>query len=195
MFYAVGVDLKKVGAQIRALRSSRGMTIQRLSTRSGVSASMISAIERGTKAPTIVVLDLLAASLGTTVGGLLGEAERPSMIVRRRGEQDVVIEDGWERTILSPVVPGVNFEWIQTTLPTNTDPGEFPAYATGSHTFLFVQAGQLTLTVGAETITAEAGDSIYFEADMPHRYANEGSTQCSYFVAALNLRARSPKRS
>ncbi len=182
-----------MGARVRALRSSRGLTIQRLSARSGVSTSMISAIERGSKAPTIVVMDQLAEALGTTVGGLLAESESPSMIVRRRKDQDVVEEDGWERIVLSPVVAGVNFEWIQTTLPPNTDPGEFPAYASGSHTFVVVTSGQLTLSIGAETVTVRAGDSVYYEADMPHRYSNAGSRPCRYFVAGIHLRARSPK--
>ena len=52
--------------------------------------------------------------------------------------------------ILSPVVPGVNFEWIRTTLPLGCDAGRYPAYAAGSHEYVVVESGSLRLTISKE---------------------------------------------
>ena len=71
--------------------------------------------------------------MGLPVAQLVA-TELDRIVVRRRAEQEVVSEPGgWQRSILSPVVPGVNFEWIRTTLQSGCDAGVFPAYASDSH--------------------------------------------------------------
>jgi len=92
--------------------------------------------------------------------------------------------------IMSPVVPGVNFELIRSTLPAGCDAGTFPAYASGSHEYVAVESGQLRLTIDETALTLEAGDSVYFAADVPHGYANLSDAPCGYYVAALIMRTR-----
>jgi transcriptional regulator with XRE-family HTH domain len=184
------IELGELGARIQALRRDRGLTLQELAEAGAVSASMLSSVERGRKAPTIVVLARIADGLGVPLDGLIvGDGSR--VIVRRAGQQDVIDEPaGWRREILTPVIPGVNFEWIRTTLPPGVDPGPFPAYAAGSHEFVVVEAGTLQLTIRSEDFALHAGDSVYFPADTTHRYANAGGVPCVYYVAALIMRPR-----
>ena len=181
-----------LGSRIQAERTERGLTLQTLADRSGVSVSMLSSVERGAKAPTIVVLDRIADGLGIPLTRLLTEPQR--MILRRAAEQDVVDEpDGWQRTILTPVVPGVNFEWIRSTLPPGCVPGVYPPYAAGSHEFIVVQSGTLTLTVDDEVVILGEGDSLYLAADVTLGYANHSDSPCTYYVAALVMRPRRPR--
>src|SRR5580693_3957464 len=184
------IELGELGARIQTLRRDRGLTLQELAEAGAVSASMLSSVERGRKAPTIVVLARIADGLGVPLDGLIvGDGSR--VIVRRAGQQDVIDEPaGWRREILTPVIPGVNFEWIRTTLPPGVDPGPFPAYVAGSHEFVVVEAGTLQLTIGSEDFALHAGDSVYFPADTTHRYANAGGVPCVYYVAALIMRPR-----
>jgi transcriptional regulator with XRE-family HTH domain len=188
------VNLESLGQRIQSLRTDGGLTLRELAGRSDVSVSMLSSVERGEKAPTVVVLDRVAAGLGVTLASLVTEPDLDRIIVRRAADQDRVDEPGgWQRTILTPVVPGVNFEWIRSTLPPGCDAGTFPAYAAGSHEFVTVQSGLLTLTIGERELSLAAGDSIYFAADTPHRYANRSSqARCVYHVAALIMRPRTP---
>ncbi|GII89772.1 XRE family transcriptional regulator [Sinosporangium siamense] len=156
---------------------------------------MLSSVERGRKAPTVVVLARVAEGLGVPLARLVEESDRDRVIVRRAAAQDVVQEPGgWRRTVLTPVVPGVNFEWVHTTLPPGCDAGVYPAYAPGSHEFVVVDAGVLRLSVGDEVIDLGPGDSVYFSADVVHGYANPGEVPCSYHVAALIMRPRRPRR-
>ncbi|GAA3803357.1 MULTISPECIES: helix-turn-helix domain-containing protein [Amycolatopsis] len=185
------MDLGALGRRIQTTRTGRGMTLQGLADRSGVSVSMLSAVERGSKAPTVVVLDRIAQGLGLPLSDLL--TEPPRMIVRRAADQDVVDEPGgWQRTILTPVVPGVNFEWIRSTLPAGCEAGTYPPYAAGSHEFIYVQSGVLTLTIDEDTLELEEGDSLYLPADVTLSYANHAATPCTYYVAALIMRPRRP---
>ena len=181
--------LTALGSRIQELRLSQSLTLQDLADRARVSVSMLSSVERGRKAPTVVVLARIAEGLGVTAAQLLAEPE--PVLVRRAAEQDVVDEPGgWQRTILTPVVPGVNFEWIRSVLPPHCDAGEYPAYAGGSHEYVFVETGTLRLTVGETVTELGAGDSAYFAADAVHGYANPGGTSCVYYVAALIMRPR-----
>lgn len=187
------IDLVRLGRNVARLRAEHQMSLQELASAASVSPSMLSAVERGLKAPTVTVLARIADGLRTSVGELVEESGRARVIVRRAANQDHSFEaGGWERTIVSPVVPGVNFEWICTSLPPHTDAGEFPAYAPGSHEYLFVQSGILSFTADGETYELGPGDSLYFAADVLHAYANRAATPCRYYVAALIMRARTP---
>jgi XRE family transcriptional regulator, regulator of sulfur utilization len=185
------VDLSHLGKRIQDLRTERGMTLQALADASAVSVSMLSAVERGQKAATVTVLDRIASGLGISLASLIAGAADGTVIVRREGEQDVISEPGgWQRTILTPVVAGVNFEWIRTVLPAGCDAGWYPAYAPGSHEFVVVDSGTLRLRLDDREIDLGAGDSAYFAADTRHGYANPGTSPCTYHVAAIIMRPR-----
>ena len=186
------IDPVSLGRHLHDLRAGRGLALTSLAGQAGVSVSMLSAIERGEKTPTVVVLSRIADGLGLSLSRLLAGLESDRVIVRRAAEQDHVEEPGgWHRTVLTPVVPGVNFEWIRTTLPAGCDAGAFPAYAPGSHEFVAVESGELCLGVGETEYVLAAGDSVYFPADVGHSYANRAGNPCVYHVAALIMRPRS----
>jgi XRE family transcriptional regulator, regulator of sulfur utilization len=185
------MDLSHLGKRIQDLRGERGMTLQDLADASSVSVSMLSAVERGQKAATVTVLDRIASGLGISLPALIAAAADSGVIVRRAAEQDAINEPGgWQRTILTPVVAGVNFEWIRTVLPAGCDAGWYPAYAPGSHEFVAVDSGTLRLRLDGREIDLNAGDSVYFAADTRHGYANPGTGPCTYHVAAIIMRPR-----
>lgn len=185
------LDMRRLGDRIQHARAERGITLQELADRAGVSVSMLSAVERAAKAPTIVVLSRIADGLRIPLSHLVTEPSEAQVIVRRAAEQEVTDHaGGWRRTIVSPVVPGVNFELLKSELPAGCDAGTFPAYASGSHEYVVVESGLLRLRVGSEHVDLDAGDSAYFAADVVHGYANPTDEVCVYYVAALIMRSR-----
>jgi transcriptional regulator with XRE-family HTH domain len=189
------LDLVALGRHVQALRHDRGRTLQQVAEAADVSVSMLSSVERGLKAPTIVVLARIAGGLGVPLAELVAQPGDGRVVLRRAADQDTVDEPGgWRRTILTPVVPGVNFEWIRSTLPAGCDAGQFPAYAPGSHEFVAVESGTLRLTVADRAVDLHTGDSLYFAADVAHAYANPGRRPCTYHVAALIMRSRAAGR-
>ena len=145
---------------------------------------MISDIERGAKMPTVLVLARLATALGTTVSRLIGEEEPARVVVLRRDTQTAIVDAaGWERRILSPNLPGVEFEFIRTTVPPGVEIGSFPAHAPGSREWVAVEAGSLTVVLDGVAHTLAAGDSLYYAGDVPHAFANDGPVECVYYTA------------
>ena len=60
----------RIAERVRELRATRGLSLDALASKSGVSRSMISLIERGESSPTAVVLEKLAAGLGVMLASL-----------------------------------------------------------------------------------------------------------------------------
>jgi quercetin dioxygenase-like cupin family protein len=145
---------------------------------------MLSAIERGQKVPSILVMSQIATALGTSIGRLVDDERPPQVVVMRAAEQRIIKDPtGMERRTLSPVLPGVEFEFIQITLAPGADAGTFPAHRPGSREYLAVESGTLTLTVAGSDYVLRAGDSIYHDGDCLHGYRNDGDTPCTYYLA------------
>ncbi|GHO51805.1 helix-turn-helix domain-containing protein [Ktedonobacter robiniae] len=180
---ASGLDLTDLGARIRAERLSRHLSLEVLSSQSGVSSSMLSDIERGKKVPSILVLDSIATALGTSLARLLEEEQHAKVIVLRHREQEVVQDpSGWERRILSPVLPGIEFEFMRTTILPGVDAGVFLPHGTGSREYIAVEEGTLQLTLNDTVHLLQAGDSIYYAGDCQHAFANPGEKPCTYYL-------------
>ena len=155
-----------------------------IADRCGVSRSMLSAVERGAKAPTVLVLDAIATGLDTTLARVLGEERTMRVVLLRHAEQDLVRDPaGWERRILSPVLPGVEFEFMRTTLGPRVSAGQFSPHTAGSREYLAVERGELRLTIDATPYELTTGDSIYYAGDCAHGFANPGDEPCVYYLA------------
>ena len=182
--FSNGMDIATLGERIRLERQQRRLSLEALAARTGVSRSMLSDIERGAKVPTVLVLDRIATGLGTSIARLLGEEHTSAVIVLRREEQDVAIDpSGWERRILSPVLPGVEFEFMRTTINPGVDAGVFSPHAPGSLEWMAVERGTLRLTINGTPYTLDAGDSIYYDGDCWHGFANPRDEPCVYYLA------------
>jgi quercetin dioxygenase-like cupin family protein len=145
---------------------------------------MISAIERGTKAATVIILDRIATGLDTSLSRLVEPETRARVMVLRRTRQKVArARAGWERRILSPVLPGVEFEFMRTTIEPGVNAGMFLPHAPGSREYVAVEKGTLLLTLDGVAHTLHAGDSIYFDGDCLHGFRNPRRISCVYYLA------------
>ena len=177
-------DMAKLGNRIRLERVQRQLRLEELSARSEVSRSMLSAVERGEKVPTVLVLDRIATGLGTSIARLLGDEARARVVVLRHDEQEVVSDpSGWQRRILSPVLPSVEFELMRTTIEPGVDAGVFNPHSAGSREYVAVERGTLRLTIDGTPYVLSAGDSIYYDGDCHHGFSNPGRGDCVYYLA------------
>jgi hypothetical protein len=97
---------------------------------------MLSAVERGAKGAVVLVLDRIATALHMSIARLLGDERVARVVVLRQGTPDVARDpSGWERRILFPVFPAIEFELMRTT----SDPcrrGRLSPPAPGSREYL-----------------------------------------------------------
>jgi transcriptional regulator with XRE-family HTH domain len=190
-----GLDMAGLGERLRLERLRRRLSLHDLEARTGVSRSMLSEVERGSKVPTVLVLDRIATGLDTSLARLFGEERATRVVVLRRGRHDTAHDSsGWERRILSPVLPGVEFEFMRTTIPGGVDAGEFAPHAPGSREYLAVERGRLRLTLDDVEHVLQAGDSVYYAGDCRHAFANPGDETCVYYLAMELGRHRAPAR-
>lgn len=181
------LDLAALGTRVRELRRRRGLTLQEVAGRARVSSSTLSDLERAVKAPTVVVLDRVATALGTTISRLLQD-ERAAPVTLLPAERQWIVRDpsGWERRILSPVVPGIELEMMRTTIPAGVHAGTFPPHRRGSHGYLAVADGHLRLELDGTPYLLDAGDAIAYAADVERAFVNPGREACTYYLTSID---------
>lgn len=171
------------GANVRKIREARGLTIQELSKLSGVSPSMLSEIEREKKSPTIQLACKIAESLNVTLSQLLGTQMFQELIVIRKDERQIFRDkSGFERHLLSPSFPSKGIEFIFNVIPPRGESGVFPPHQDGVKEYITVVQGRLRAILGEKEIDLNVGDSLFFHANVPHRFLNMSDTQCQYFL-------------
>ena len=152
----------RVGERVRGLRRERGLTLDGLAERSGVSRAMISKLERGEKNPTLVVAAKVAEGLGVSLSQLLGVEEKRQIVVVPR-ERRMVMRDpetGFERQLLSPSFGGRGIEFVRNVVPEGSTSGEFPPHRAGVTEHLVVERGRLRAVLGGEEYLLEEGDAL-----------------------------------
>jgi transcriptional regulator with XRE-family HTH domain len=180
-----------LGARVKKLRTDQGLTLEALAERSGVSRAMLSKLERGEKNPTLVVAAKVAQGLGVGLTDLMGVAEsrRTAILIPR--SKRMIFRDpdtGFERQLLSPAFESRNLEFVRHVIPKGESSGILPAYKPGTEKYLVVEQGRLRVVIeGCEQVLS-AGDSLYFEADAPHRFDNLGKGVCSYYLVVSSKR-------
>ena len=103
---AIATENGAIGARVRALRESMGYSLRELAERSGVSAPMLSQVERGETSPTLAVAGRIAAGLDLTLSQLLRLDETHHVVVVRAGEGRSRERDGHLTVELTPPLPG-----------------------------------------------------------------------------------------
>src|SRR5919197_3742188 len=99
-----------VGPRIRALREGMGLSLRDLAERCGVSAPMLSQVERGETSPTLAVAERIAAGLDLTLSQLLRLDEADGVSIVRASERRSGGGRGHRYEVLTPPVPGQRAE-------------------------------------------------------------------------------------
>ncbi|UZX02927.1 helix-turn-helix domain-containing protein [Arthrobacter sp. CDRTa11] len=179
----------EIGARVKAERRRLGFTLDELAARGGSSRSMLSAIERGDKIPTVLTLDQIASALGVSVSRLLASQTQSRVSVIRRQDQKIVQEPerrgrkpGFWRRVTSPVLENVNFEMGRLEMEAGVDGGTYPPHQPGWSEYVVVESGILEMTIDGLSHRLDTGDAIYFASDCTHAYRNIGDKPCIAYV-------------
>jgi transcriptional regulator with XRE-family HTH domain len=181
-----------VGCRVRALRESMDLSLRDLSERSGVSAPMLSQVERGETSPTLSVAEKIAAGLELTLSQLLRLDEDRHAVIVRAGERRTRRRRGHKVEELTPPLPGQRADVSVHTLATGAatgGPADPPLHEPGSRETAVVLAGEVDLFIDGARHQLRADDSVTFDADLPHHFQNNGSTEARLVaVVAAGLR-------
>lgn len=166
-----------IGAQIRARRTEQGLTLESLAERSGVSAAMLSEVERAVKNPTVKLAWQIARALGCSLTELLDEPEPATTLVRADDRSAIVDpESGVRRFGVSTPLLGRALEVVTYELPAEAGTGEMPPNQAGVVEHLVVMRGELWLRLGDQLERLAPGDHITYwpQTVVEYRAGTEG---------------------
>jgi transcriptional regulator with XRE-family HTH domain len=188
------LDPAVIGARVKALRESSSLSLRELALRSGVSAPMLSQVERGDTSPTLTVAAKIAAGLDLRLSQLLRLDEGGAVTVvrareRQRGGNK---KRGHSFEVLTSSQPGQRAELSRHTLAAGGATGAVddpPMHEPGSRETALVEQGSIVLVCDAQRYELSEGDCVIFDADLPHHFENP-TKQDAAFLAVVSAGLR-----
>jgi transcriptional regulator with XRE-family HTH domain len=181
-----------IGPRVRALREAMDLSLRDLAERSGVSAPMLSQVERGETSPTLQVASRIAAGLELRLSQLLRLDEQGVVSIVRAGERRRGGGSGHAIEVLTPPLPGQRAELSRHVLAAGAKTGgkgDPPMHEPGSREIALVETGTVALIVDGATHELHEGDTVVFDADLPHHFENPGPGEAALLaVVSAGLR-------
>ncbi len=181
---ATGLN-RRIAARARGLRAERGLSLDALADRSGVSRSMLSLIERGESSPTAVVLEKLATGLGVTLAALFDAPPAtdaaPSPVARRADQPEWRDPaSGYVRRNVSPPAMPLPMRIVEVRFPA----GARVAFDNGTpvHQQVWMLDGTMEVTAGTDRHRLHAGDCLAMQLDRPTMFHNPTRKAARYAV-------------
>ncbi|HUN79083.1 MAG TPA: XRE family transcriptional regulator [Solirubrobacteraceae bacterium] len=188
------VDPLAVGARVRALREASDLSLRDLAARSGVSAPMLSQVERGDTSPTLAVAAKIAAGLELRLSQLLRLDEDGAVTIVRAGERrhGGNRRRGHRYEVLTAAQPGQRAELSRHLLAAGGStgaPDDPPMHEPGSRETALLERGAIVLVCDGERHQLGEGDCVTFDADLPHHFENSTAEEASFLaVVSAGLR-------
>jgi len=164
------MEERQIGSNIRALRTSAGLTVAALATKAGVTKSTISKIETGKISTPISTLVRVASGLNVPLARLFLEPQiDPAYVLTRAGKGTQITRDGskfgYSYAALALAMRQKPIEPFVLSIEPSDPIGKFQH---GGQEFIFMLSGTLEITVGGETLRLDRGDSLYFDPTLVH---------------------------
>ncbi len=176
---------QRIAQRVRGLRAECGLSLESLASRSGVSRSMISVIERGESSPTAVVLEKLAVGLNVALASLFDPPHPSNVPVTRHADQPVWRDphSGYVRRNVSPPLAGSPIQIVEVSFPGKAR----VAYETGQreplmHQQVWVLEGRIDVHYGDDLHRLATGDCLALVLDRPIAFHNPTRQAARYAV-------------
>jgi transcriptional regulator with XRE-family HTH domain len=173
-----------LGGRLKAARTSKKLTLDRLSDLAGVSKAMLSQIERDKVNPTVAVMLKIAGAMNLSIGELL-DAPKAENIFRviRESEKGYTYRSDASCNIrtLTPLTLEKTIEFYCLTLEEGGELVSEPHFP-GTEEILYLSKGRMSVQSGEQTEELHKGDSAYYRADVNHAVRNTGKSRAEGFL-------------
>lgn len=172
----------KLGRKIKSVRTGKGITIQDIAERSGLSKGFLSQVENDKTSPSLNTLERIADALETPLTYLLlGERHQPVLV--RRGERQVLIDEASQGRVeyLSPI-SGRSLQMVVVELPAGCAVGD-DAHAHEGEEACWVLSGAVRMRQGESAAMLGEGDAYHWDGSVPHVIENPGPAAARLLVA------------
>jgi transcriptional regulator with XRE-family HTH domain len=185
-----GLRPYNIGEKIRTLRLRKKMGLVELGQHTGLSAALLSKLERGKLFPTLPTLLRIALVFSVGLEFFFREDTKNAVAIVRKNER--------QRFPDKPATSDISYffeslDFSATDKKINAYYADFQPIAPEKvrihfhpgFEFLYLMNGDLALKIGNEEYTLEAGDSIYFDSSVPHSYRRTGKRLCDGVVVTV----------
>ncbi|WP_329497293.1 XRE family transcriptional regulator [Kitasatospora herbaricolor] len=171
-------------SRLRVLRKQNRLSLDALAEQVGVTKSYLSKVERGLSVPSISTALKLARALRVDVGRLFSEEVEPELItVVRAGERTPIGTDAPDGPHYEGIATGLSGKrMVPFVMYPPEDLAGSPYKSHAGEEFFFVHAGEVELEFPERTITLGTGDSVYFNAGLPHRSRRLGAAPATVLI-------------
>lgn len=177
-------ELAGIGEKLKNIRTERGLSLNDVSIRTGVSKTMISQIERAESIPTLTTIWKIANGLKISFASLLENQQDIYDVRKLKDVEPVKDDDGriWIYTIF-PFTPLTGFEIFYGVIKPN-------CYYKSNHEnskteYLMVSQGEIELTIEDKTYTVGPESSISFDSNKEHIYQNKSDEDAKVFMVVF----------
>lgn len=184
-------DVAALGAVVRRSRQRMGLSVEALGARAGLSAGLLSQLERGRGNPSLQTLSRLAGALGTQLVSLLQSAQRHGDPIVRADARLVLPdvdpgEDEGPRPVRELLTPDQNLplQLIRTVMPPGFSNASRPFRHLGLES-VHVLSGRLDVVIGEVRHELAAGDTITYECSQAHWWANPSAGEETVVLGAV----------
>jgi transcriptional regulator with XRE-family HTH domain len=186
-----------VGLRLQALRQARGLSQRALAELSGLNFNTLSLIENEKSSPNVSTLQQLADALEVPLTAFFEAppVERQSVVFQKAGErQRIAFSQGTFADLGGGLSLGEATPLLMALDP-QQDSGESPIVHTGQE-FIYCLLGEIIFWVDEEAYHLSPGDSLIFEAHVPHRWANpsNGAARAVIVICPADREDRSVTR-
>jgi len=186
-----GLGRYSIGEKLRTLRLRKSMGLVELSKHTGLSAALLSKLERGKLFPTLPTLLRIAMVYGVGLDYFFTDERKRRVVGIVRKEERVRFPE-------RPGAPEVPYffeclDYRATERKLSAYVAEFqelPADKVKAHQhpgveMLYLMKGSLALKIGSEEFELEAEDAIYFDSAVLHSYRRRGSKPCTGVIVTV----------
>lgn len=174
--------------RLKQLRRQKHWSLEMLAEQTGLTKSYLSKVERGVSVPSIAVAIKLAKVLGADVEELFSEqASSTDIVVTRSSERAPIGSGEGETASVQGIAAGTVAKKMMPFVLYPT--ADFTVSAFKEHDgeeLLFVHAGTVEVAFPTHTVLLERGDSLYFNALVPHKLRTVGPVQAEVLVVVSN---------
>ena len=179
------VDEIELGKIIQQYRIKKGLTLQELADKSGITKGYLSKIEKAKKAPPVSTLIGLAKGLDISISEIFGEGEEmSSACLIKRGDRRYIARDGavfgYAYETLAHKFRNRHMEPYILTLPLR--PKKNALFQHRGEEILFVLEGAMRFFHGEKEFIVEEGDCVYFDGSVPHYGICQGKKEVKCFM-------------
>ncbi|MDO6513555.1 MULTISPECIES: cupin domain-containing protein [unclassified Neptuniibacter] len=162
-----------IGMKVKKARLDEGLKLVDVARISGISQGMVSKIENAQVSTSLETLNKLCSAIGLSISKLFNDFDRPDggaqftkagsglEVVRRGTEKghtyQLLTYKRGGKTAFEPFM--ITMDDLSEVFPTFSHPGE---------EFIYLVSGKLVYRHGNHLYEMEAGDSLTFDAEIPH---------------------------